>query len=112
MQTMFVVNIDLFSCNRLCQGRQSFLIAEAVIGLTLVDQLLRVFHIKSGLLAIALYIWTDSAVLIRSLVVEQTCFFQGAVNDLNSSLNIALLIGIFDSENKVSAFMLCYQICV
>ena len=38
-----------------------------------------------------------AAILVRSLVMDQACFLQGAVNNIYSAFHITLLIGIFYS---------------
>ena len=54
------------------QGIQTLFIAEAVICLAFFDQLLCIFHVDAGLLTLTLYIRTTAAVLIRSLIMDQT----------------------------------------
>ena len=68
-KTMFVVDHDLLIAGLSAQALQSLLRAEAVISLSLFDQLLRIFHIDAGRFAFALDIRTVPAVLVGSLIV-------------------------------------------
>ena len=74
------------------KGCKSLLIAETVICFALIDELLRIFHIDSGLHSLTLYIRTVSAVLIGTFVMLKTCGFQSSVNDLGCAFNKSLLI--------------------
>ena len=109
-QTVLVVYGDLLTVHHLgLQGSQSLLITEAIVCLALIDQLLGIFHIDTGLHTLTLYVRTVAAVLIRSLIMYQSGLLQGTVDDLGSSFHIALLVGIFDTEHEISAGMLCNQ---
>ena len=45
-------------------------------------------------------------------VMDQSGLCQCAVDDSLSTLNVALLVCILNTENEISAFMLCDQVCV
>ena len=109
-QAVLVIYSDLLAVHHLgLQGSQSLLITEAIICLALVDQLLGIFHIDTGLHTLTLYVRAVAAVLIGSLIMYQSGLLQGTVDDLGSAFHIALLIGILDTEHKISAGMLCNQ---
>ena len=109
---MLVINHDLFAVDIFLQRIQALLGTEAVIGLAPLHQLLRVFHIDSGLLAFTLDIGAVAAVLIRTLVMDQSRFFQRPVNDPFRALHLALLIRILDPKKEIAVLMLGDQIRV
>ena len=45
-------------------------------------------------------------------IVNQAGLSQGSVNNLRSAFYIALLIRILNTQQKISAFMLCDQISI
>ena len=109
-QTVLVVYGDLLTVHHLgLQGSQSLLITEAIVCLALIDQLLGIFHIDTGLHTLTLYVRTVAAVLIGSLIMYQSGLLQGTVDDLGSSFHIALLVGILDTEHEISTGMLRNQ---
>ena len=55
---------------------QTLLITEAVICFAFFNQLLRIFHVDAGFLTVTLYIRANAAVLVRTLIMLQTGFFQ------------------------------------
>ena len=108
---MLVIDGDFLSLHHLgLQGREPFFIAKAVISFSFFNQLFGVLHIDSGLDSLALYIGAIAAVLVRAFIVGDSGLFQRAVDDLRGSLHEALLIGILNTENKISALMLGNQI--
>ena len=114
MQTVLVIYYDL--CSSLChfsfQRFQSFFVTETVISISLLDQLFCIFQIQSHLLSLALHIWTDSAVFVRTFIVNQSCLFQSAVYNLKCTLDKTFLICILDTKKKIAVFMFCDQICI
>ena len=109
-QAVLVVYGDLLTVHHLgLQGSQSLLITEAIICLALIDQLLGIFHIDTGLHTLTLHVRTIAAVLIGSLIMYQSGLLQSTVDDLGSAFHIALLVGILDTEHEISAGMLCNQ---
>ncbi len=107
-QTVLVINGDFLSLHHLrLQGRQSFLVTEAIVGLPLLHELFGILHVNSGFHPFALHIRPVSAVLVRPLVVLQPHPLKGAVDDLRSPLHESLLIRVLDTEHKVAALMLC-----
>ena len=112
MKAAFVINGNFLAGYYALHGLQLFRPAEAVIGVSLLDQFFGVFQIKAGRLTLALYIGAYSSVLIRAFVMEQTGLLQSTVDDLYCSLHISFLICIFNSKNKISALMFGDQICV
>ena len=110
MQAMLVVDVDLLTRNRLRQRGQSLLIAKAVIRLAFLDQLFGIFQINALLLPVALHIRADASVPVGTLVVQKTRILQSAVNNIHSPLHIALLIRILNTQDKIPAFVLRYQI--
>ena len=112
LQAAFVIDRDLLACNYALHALQFFLLAEAVVSVSLVYKLFGIFQVNALCLALALYVRSVSAVLIRSLVMKKACLLHGAVNNVNSALYIALLVCIFNTEDEISAFMLGNKICV
>ena len=94
---MLVIDADFLITNHSVQRLKTLLIAEAIISLSLFYQLLCILHINSGSLALTLNIRTAAAILVWSLIVDQTGFFQGSVNDIYSAFYITLLVSIFYS---------------
>ena len=86
--------------------------AEAVVCLAFFYELFRVLHVDSGFLALTLDIRTIASVLVRTLVMDQAGLCQCAVDDSLSTLNVTLLVCILNTENEISSFMLCDQVCV
>ena len=72
-------------------------VSEAVICFSFFYQLLCILHINSGSLALTLNIRTAAAILVWSLIVDQTGFFQGSVNDIYSAFYVTFLVCIFNS---------------
>ena len=103
---MLIIYNNLFSCYFLLQGFQTLLVTKTVIRFSFFHQFLCIFQINSGGHSLALYIWSISFVLIRSLVVSKSCLCQGTVDNVNRPFHKTFLIGIFDSQNKISALML------
>ena len=105
MQAVLVVERDLLALDHLClKGCQTLLVTEAVICLPLLNQLFSIFHVNAGL---TLDIRTAAAVLVRSLIVYKSRLLQRAVDNLDSALHIALLIGILNAKHEISSGMLC-----
>ena len=112
MQAVLIIGHDLLAVYNVLQRVQTLLIAEAVVSLSFFDQLLCILHVNTGLLALTLHIRTATAVLIRTLIMDQTGLFQSAVNDLRSALNVTLLVGILNTQKEISSLMFCNQICI
>ena len=68
---MLVIYIDFLARHSTGQRGQPVLIAEAVIGLALLNQLFRILQINALRLALTLYIGADPAVLVRSFIMLQ-----------------------------------------
>ena len=87
---------------------KSLLIAETVVRLAFFHKFLSVFleHTHSLRLNIRTYRTSD----VRTLVPVKSDVLQSLINDLGRALNITLLIGILDSENKITAVFLCNKI--
>ena len=112
VKTSLVVDGDLLTCNCTFHALQLFLATEAVVCISLLDKLFRIFQVHTGCLTLALYIRTETAVFIRSLIMEKSGFLKGTVNDIYCSLHITFLVCIFNTEDKISAFMFCDQISI
>ena len=112
METSLVINRDLLTCNSTFHAFQFFLAAEAVICISLLNKLFGIFQIHACCLTLALYIRAKSAILVRSLIMEKSCFLKSTVDDIYSSLHITFLVCIFNTEDKISAFMFCDQISI
>ena len=112
MQAVLVVDHDLFSSHFLLQALQTFFITEAVICFAFFNQLLSIFHVDTGFYTVTLYIRTNAAIFVRSLIMLKTSCFQCAVNDVHSTLYQTLLVSILNTKKEISSLMLCDQICV
>ncbi len=112
---MLVIDYDLcpsvFRHTALQRGKPLF-ITEAVISVSLIDQLLRILKVQPGRVTLTLYIRTDSAVLIRTLVMYKPRLFQRMVDNLQSPFHKTLLIRVLYPEHEISVLMLCDQICI
>ena len=111
-ETVLVVNADLLSADDLAALLQALLIAETVVSLALLDQLLGIFQVDPLLLTLALYIGPHAAVLIRALVMHQPSGCQCAVDDVHRPLHIAFLVCVLYPQDKISALMFRDQIGV
>ena len=109
-KTMLIIDVDLLPGHGSCQARQPLFVAETIISLTLFDQLFRVFQVQSAFLSLALYVRPHTTVLIRPLIVDKACLFQRPVDDIHSPFHKPFLIGILNTENKISALMLGDQV--
>ena len=87
---------------------ESLLGAEAVIGIVVIDQPLRIFLIN--LLALALNIWSVRPADVRTLVILKTRHPQRVQNHLGRAFHEPFLIRILDPENKFTPAVLCNQI--
>ena len=90
------------------QAVEPFLVAEAVIRLALFDKLQRILfeHTHSFRLDIRTYGTAD----IRSLVPVKTYVLERFIDDLCCALNISSLVGIFDTQNEISALLFCDKV--
>ncbi len=96
LQTMLIIYIDFLPGDRSGQCRQPVLIAETIIGLSLIDQLSGIFQIKSLLLPVALHVRSHTAVLIRPLIMHQSRLLQRTVDNIYRPLHITFLICILN----------------
>ena len=112
MQAVLVVHADFLAIDDLGQRRQSLLCAEAAVGLSLVDQFLRVFAVNTGAHALTLHIRANAAVLVGTFVLDEAGIGHCALDDIDSAFHIASLIGIFDPQNEIAVFVLGNQIGV
>ena len=94
----------------LVQGVEPLLGAEAVVGVTGLDQLLRVGQVNIA--AFALDIWAAAAADVGALVVLEAHLLQRAVNDIHSALYQTLLIGILDAQDKIPAHRFGNQVFI
>ena len=69
--------------------------------MTLFDEKLGVFAVKTA--ALGLNIGTHGASDIGTLVVIKTALRHRAVYNVDSALNVALLIGVLNAQNELSA---------
>ena len=112
MQTMLVIYGNLFAGHCGTQRIQTFLIAEAVICITLLDQLFGIFQINTLGISLTLHVGANTAILVRSFIMYQTGIFQCTVDDLQRTFLKTLLICILDTQHKTAALMLSDQVCV
>ena len=114
MEAVLVVDHDL--CSRLrhlaAQGLQSLLVAEAVVGVPLLDELFCVLQVDAGLISLALYIGAHSPVLVRPFIVDKPGLFERPVYDIQSTLHEPLLVCVLDAEDEIASRMLRDQIGV
>ena len=97
MQTALVINGNLLACHHALHGLQFLRSAEAIVSVSLLDQLLRIFQIDAGSLSLALDIWADAAVFIRSFIVEKAGALKSAVDNIHCALHISLLVCVLYS---------------
>ena len=107
---MLVIHIDFFSSNNSVQGSKSFLVTKTVICLPFFNQFFRILQVNALCLSFRLHIRSYSFVLIRTFIMNKTCFCKCSVYDIYRTFYITFLIGIFYSENKIAVFMLRNQI--
>ena len=75
-----------------------------------INQFVSIFGINS--FALGLNIRSVIAADVRSFVPVHPNPFECGINDIRSALNIAFLVGIFNTEDKISARCLGYQILI
>ena len=97
MQTALVINGNLLACHHALHGLQFLRSAEAIVSVSLLDQLLRIFQIDAGSLSLALDIRADAAVFIRSFIVEKAGALKSAVDNIHCALHISLLVCVLYS---------------
>ena len=112
METMLVIYADLFAV--LADSRpkriQPFFGAEAVVCFALLNQLFRIFQVDAGLLAFRLYIGAHAAVLVRTFIMDKPGLLECTVNDIHRAFHESALIGIFNTQHKIAALMLCDEV--
>ena len=113
-QAVLVIDNDIRAVirHRSFQRFQSFFVAEAVIRIALLHELLRILQVQAGSLPLALYIGAAASVFIRALIMLQPGLLQCPVYDVQSSLHETLLVRILHTEDEVSSLVLCDQIRV
>ena len=79
------------------------LFAEAAVGVPLLDEKLCVFAVKSA--ALGLNVGAHGTADVGTLVVAEPALCHGAVNDVHGALDVALLIGVLDAQDELSAGM-------
>ena len=94
---MLVIDADFLITNHSVQRLKTLLIAEAIISLSLFYQLLCILHVDALLLALTLYIWAYTAVLVWTFIMGNARLFQCTVNDINSTFNLTFLVGVLDT---------------
>ena len=112
VETSLIIDGDLLACNCTFHTLQFFLAAEAVVCISLLNKLFCIFQVHACCLTLTLYIRTESAVFIRSLIMDKSGFLKGTVNNIYGSLHITFLVCIFNTKDKISAFMFCDQISI
>ena len=110
MQAVLVIDVDLLARHGAGQGGKPLLVAEAVIGLALFDQLFGILQINALLLALALDIGAHASVLVRALVVDKARLLKRPVDDVHSPFHISFLVRILNAQDKIAAFMLGDQV--
>ena len=112
VQTSLVIDGNFLTCNNTFHGFQFFRSAEAIISISLLDKLFCIFQIKAGCLSLTLYIWSDTTVLVRSFIMNKSGVFHGTVDDIDCTFHITLLVGILNTEDKISVLVFCNKICI
>ena len=109
MQALFVVFVGFaLRFGGLAVSLYFFLGAEAAVRAALFDQLPRVLGVEVA--ALGLDIRAVIAADIRTFVIGQARLTHGLVNQIDRAGHFALLIGIFDAEDEISAFMFGDQV--
>ena len=54
----------------------------------------------------------NAAILVRSFIMKQSGVFHGTINDVDRTFHITLLVGIFNTEDKISVLVFCNKICI
>ena len=85
-----------------------FLAAEAVMRAAQFHELFSVCFVHRK--TFGLYIWSMIAADIRSFIVLQTNCTQRIIDDVGGPFHQTALIGIFDAEDEISAFMFGDQV--
>jgi len=83
---------------------EALLVAEAVVGHALLDQLLGVLLVDG--LALVLDVGAVGPALVGALVPDEPRLLQGPVDQLHGALDDALLVGVLDAEDEVPVVLL------
>lgn len=89
---------------------QPVLVAEAVVGVARLHQLLGVVDEHPH--PLALHIGAHRAADVRAFIPPQAALAQGAIDDVLGPLDLALLIGVLDAQDEGAAVFLGHQIGV
>ena len=89
---------------------QPFLVTEAVISVTRLNQLFCIALEHSH--PLGLYIRANRAADVRAFVPFQTSCPQGIINDINSTFHVPFLVRILNSKNEISVILLRNQISI
>src|SRR5258708_99712 len=76
---------------------------EGIVGVTIFDQLLRVFGIYAESLAFALAIGAVFSFFVRAFIGVEAAPFQGVDDIFFGAGDITALVGIFDTKDEVTA---------
>ena len=111
-KAMLVVNI--YFLISLCSGQssKSFFVTKAVISLAFFNKFLGIFKINTAFLSVGLNIWTKAFIFIGTFIMNKAGFLQSSVNNIYSPFHISFLIGVFNTKNIITAFVLGNQISI
>ena len=111
-QTVFIINTNLCPAFRDSRPQtvQTLLVTEAIIGVSLLNQLLCIFQVETAFISFTLHIRPISAILVRSFIVNQARLFKRPVNNFQSAVHKTLLVCIFNTKHEISAFVFCNQV--
>ena len=84
------------------------LAAETIVGTAQFHQFFRIFLVHGKTLG--LHVRSMVTADVRSLIVLQADRFERIVNDIGGPFHQTALIGIFDAEDEISAFMFGDQV--
>ena len=110
---MLVIDYDLRTSllgHAALKRRKPFFIAEAIVSVPLVDQLLRILKVQTGRITLALHVGPDSPILVGSFVMNQSCLFQRMIDDIQGAFYKTFLIRILYPKHEIPVLMLRDQI--
>ena len=102
---MLVIHGNILAAYRPVQSGKAFLVTEAVIGVSLLHELLRIFQVNAGSVPLALHVGPAAAVLIGAFVMYQACLCQGTVNNIHGAFHITCLVCILDTKHENAALV-------
>ena len=87
-----------------------FFAAETVVGLTQIDQFMRIFTVDARSHTVGLHIGSVISADIRSFIMRKGTLFQCLVDDIDGTFDQSSLVGVLDPEYEITVIFFGDQI--